>query len=63
MDYKTAKNQLQHALNHQQTISIHKLRKLMQNLNMSVDSSRGKEVEYLKNEIKKLKKENRNERE
>ena len=42
------------ALNHQQTISINKLKKLMQSMNMSLEPSESKEVRYLKREIKNL---------
>ena len=54
MKFKEAKKQLQHALDHQQTISINKLKKLMQSMNMNLETSRDREVEYLKREIKNL---------
>ena len=54
MKFKEAKKQLQHALDHQQTISINKLKKLMQSMNMNLEPSRDREVEYLKREIKNL---------
>ena len=54
MKFKEAKKQLQHALDHQKTISINKLKKLMQSMNMNLESSRDREVEYLKREIKNL---------
>ena len=60
MKYKEAKTSLRHALNHQQTISIRKLDMLLRSLNISVEgNTRGREINYLKGEIKKLSKENR----
>ena len=56
MKYEQAKAQLQHALKHQKTISISKLNKLLQSLNISLKPSTDTEVMYLKNEIKKLRK-------
>lgn len=57
MKYKNAKEQLEHALNNQKTIYIPKLKRLMMDLNMSLESSKDKEVMYLKGEIKKLRRE------
>ena len=54
MKFKEAKKQLQHALDHQHTISINKLKNLMESMNMSLEPSRDREVEYLKREIKNL---------
>ena len=54
MKFKEAKKQLQHALDHQKTISINKLKNLMQDMNISLEPSRDREVEYLKREIKNL---------
>lgn len=54
--YQEAKEQFQHALEHQQTISIAKLKRLMQIMNMSLDPSESAEVKYLKGEIQKLNK-------
>ena len=54
MKFKEAKKQFQHALDHQQTISINKLKKLMQSMNMNLEPSEEKEVRYLKREIKNL---------
>jgi len=56
MNHNEAKQQLQHALKNQQTISINKLKNLMQALNMSLEPSKDKEVRYLKGEIKSLRK-------
>lgn len=56
MKYQRAKQEFEHALNHQQTISIAKLRRLMQVMNMSLEPSTDVEVAYLKGEIKKLNK-------
>jgi polyhydroxyalkanoate synthesis regulator phasin len=56
MNYTNAKTTLQHALDNQTTISISKLKNLMSDLNMTLESSDSKEVNYLKNEIKKLRK-------
>ena len=54
MKFKEAKKQLQHALDHQQTISINKLKNLMESMNMNLEPSRDREIEYLKREIKNL---------
>lgn len=60
MKYQEAKKQLQHALDNQKTISISKLKVLMQSMNMSLKkSTRDTEVEYLKGEIKKLRRKRR----
>jgi len=58
MKYREAKKQLQYALRNQKTISISKLSKLLQSMNISVKKDgRDVEVEYLKNEIRKLRRE------
>ena len=57
MKFHEAKSQFKHALKHQKTIQISKLKRLMQSMNISLEPSESKEVRYLKNEIKKLKKE------
>lgn len=54
--YLEAKAEFQHALDKQTTISISKLKRLMGDLNMTLEASESKEVAYLKAEIKKLKK-------
>ena len=54
MNFLNAKSSLQDALDHQSTISIPKLKKLMSALNMTLESNESKEVKYLKNEVKKL---------
>ena len=56
MKYEQAKAQLQHALKHQKTISIPKLKTLLQSMNISFKPSESVEVKYLKSEIKKLRK-------
>ena len=56
MRYEQAKVQLQQALKHQKTISIPKLNTLLQSMNISLTPSESVEVKYLKNEIKKLRK-------
>lgn len=56
MKYEQAKAQLQYALKHQKTISIPKLNKLLQSMNISFKPSESVEVKYLKSEIKKLRK-------
>ncbi|MBU5342307.1 hypothetical protein [Caldifermentibacillus hisashii] len=56
MKYEQAKAQLKHALKHQKTISITKLNTLLQSMNISLEPSESVEVKYLKNEIKKLRK-------
>ena len=54
MKFKQAKQDLQHVLDHQSTISIPKLKRLMSALNINLESTESKEVKYLKNEVKKL---------
>ena len=54
MTHKQAKEQLQHALDNQKTISVSKLKRLMQALNISLEPSKDKEVKYLKGEIRNL---------
>ena len=54
MTHKQAKRQLQHALDNQKTISVSKLKRLMQALNISLEPSKDKEVKYLKGEIRNL---------
>jgi len=56
LKYEQAKAQLQHALKHQKTISIPKLNTLLQSMNISFKPSESVEVKYLKSEIKKLRK-------
>ncbi len=56
MNYEEAKRQLKQALDNQQTISISRLKRLMQIMNMSLEPSESAEVRYLKNEIRKLNK-------
>lgn len=52
MEYLKAKATLQHAFDHQSTISISKLKRLMNDLNMTpVDL---KEMKFLKIEVKRL---------
>lgn len=54
MKYEQAKAEFQHALDHQQTISIKRLRKLMQSMNMSLQPTKDVEVAYFKGEVKRL---------
>lgn len=54
MKYKEAKKQFEHALKHQKTIQIAKLKTIMQSMNISLKPSEDAEVKYLRNEIKKL---------
>lgn len=54
MNYDEAKRQFKHALDNQQTISISKLKNIMSALNITLEPSRDKEVDYLKEEIEKL---------
>jgi hypothetical protein len=59
--YKVAQKELQKAFDSQKTISIPKLKRLFQSLNLSVKeplNSDNQEKIYLKREIKKLRKEN-----
>ena len=60
MNYEEAKCQFKHALDHQQTISILKLKRLMQIMNMGLEPSNDVEIQYLKNEIRKLTKKYKN---
>ena len=62
MKYNEAKRQLQHALKHQQTISIPKLNEILQSMNFSLEGAQDEETQYLKGEIKKLRKELRKNR-
>lgn len=60
MKYDEAKISLSHALNHQQTISVSKLNKLLQSLNIDIEKTvKHNEIEFLKNEIKKTSRTNR----
>ncbi|MFP7732726.1 hypothetical protein ACLHDF_04760 [Priestia aryabhattai] len=66
MKYKEAQAKLQKVFDHQQTVSVPKLKRLFQSLNISVKKSLGnsnREVSYLKGEISKLEKENKRLRE
>lgn len=55
MKYKEAQQQLRHALKNQQTISIPKLSKILQAMNISLKKNNdSQEVKFLKNEIRKL---------
>lgn len=56
MNFEEAKRQLRYALRNQKTISIDKLNKLLQSMNISTKrTTESHEVEYLKGEIKRLK--------
>lgn len=57
--YHEAKKQFKRALDSQKTISIPKLKTLMQSLNMSLEPTENKEIRYLKGEIKKLRNKNK----
>ena len=61
MKYKDAKYQFQYALDNQKTITINKLKKLMQAMNMTLEPSKDREVAYLKGEIRRLNRRLRNE--
>lgn len=54
MNFSNAKTTLQDVLDNQTTIRVSKLKNLMSDLNMTLESSESKEVNYLKNEVKKL---------
>lgn len=56
MKYDKAVEMLDFALKNQTTIKISKLNEILQALNFSVSKRNDVEVEYLKNEIKKLRK-------
>ena len=68
MKYNEAKRQLQHALKHQQTISIPKLNEILQSMNFSYAEVQGqsqiqnRRTKYLESENKKLRKELRKNR-
>ena len=57
MKFFEAQAELKRILKEQQTVSIPKLKRLLQSMNVSVNGKQPKEaeVEYLKGEIKKLK--------
>jgi len=54
MKYYEAKKQFEYALKNQKTITIPKLRKLMQVMRISLEPSESVEIRYLKGEIRKL---------
>ena len=54
MLYEDVKSTLQEALDNQTTISISKLKKLLQALNIGLESTESKEVKFLKKEVKNL---------
>lgn len=60
MKYEEAKKQFQQALDNQKTISILKLKRLMQIMDMGLEPSNDVEIQYLKNEIRKLTKKYKN---
>lgn len=61
MNYKEAQEQLRHALQHQKTISINKLSRILQVMNISLKKNNDSmEVKYLKGEIKKSRREIKN---
>lgn len=56
LKYKEAQAQLKYALSNQKTISISKLKKILQSMNISLKRRNDtEEVRYLKGEIRKLK--------
>lgn len=62
MKYKEAQAELQKVFDNQQTVSVPKLKRLFQSLNISVKKPLGgsnKEISFLKGEISRLKKENK----
>ncbi|GGB63796.1 hypothetical protein GCM10011409_46080 [Lentibacillus populi] len=54
MKAQKAKEELSRCLKENKTITIRKLKKLLTDLNMSLESSESKEVRYLKREIRNL---------
>lgn len=56
MKFVEAKETLKFALNNQKSIQIKKLKEIMQVMNISLESSKDKEIQYLKGEIKNLRK-------
>lgn len=64
--YREAQAEFQKVFDHQQTVSVPKLKPLFESLNISVKKPLGdsnKEISYLKGEISKLKKKNKRLRE
>lgn len=61
MKYHQARNKLRHILSTQKTVTTTRLREIVESMNIPLegDSPETREVQYLKNEIKKLKDENR----
>lgn len=58
MGYRRAKKELSYALKNQKRISIPKLRKLLQDLNISIKKPpRDVEISYLKGELKRTQEE------
>lgn len=56
MTHDEAQRQLRMALRTQKTISIPKLRRILEAMNISLrKNNRDREIEYLRNEIRKLK--------
>lgn len=57
MKFEEASQELKRCLNESKTISIPKLLKLLKSMNFSLSQApRDQEIQYLKNEIKKLNK-------
>ncbi len=54
MKFKEAQEQLEHALKHQKTIGINKLKNILQSMNVSTKKDAHQaEIDYLKNELRK----------
>ncbi len=59
MVYDKSKEELLYALSSQKTISVDKLNRLLQNMNISIKNPpKSNKVSYLKGELKKVNKEN-----
>lgn len=57
LKYQEAQQELRRILKEQQTVSVPKLKKILNSLNISLKKpSSQQEIDYLKSEIKKLKK-------
>ncbi|MGJ9460310.1 hypothetical protein [Oceanobacillus sp. CF4.6] len=59
MKHHEAKKKLKYALANQKTISIPKLEELLKSMNISLKEDDNREVEFLKSEMKKLRKYNK----
>lgn len=61
MKYDQARSKLKHILSTQKTVTVTRLREIIESMNIPLEGEppETREIQYLKNEIKKLKCENR----